>query len=71
MWSRLLPGCCQAAARLAKMDHLLNEGRIIAIDMHQIPRYDRVSGSELTRSRSKDGTASSSGTSPPSASTMT
>lgn len=49
MVSRLL-------SMLARLDHLPKEGLTIAIDMHLIPRYDRVPGPELTRSRSKDGT---------------
>ena len=44
-------------ARLRKMG-LLKKGQEVdvAIDMHLIPRYDKRYGTELVRSKAKDGT---------------
>ena len=41
---------------LKKLDKFPKKGLDIAIDMHLIPRYDRVPGEELTRSKYKNGT---------------
>ena len=41
---------------LKKLDMLPKKGLDVAIDMHLIPRYDRVPGEELTRSKYKNGT---------------
>lgn len=49
MVSRLL-------VNLNKLGQIPREGLTIAIDMHLIPRYDRIKGPELTRSKSKAGT---------------
>lgn len=42
---------------LAKINHLPKDGLDIAIDMHKICRYDKNPGTELIRSKSKNGTS--------------
>ena len=42
---------------LKKLSRFTKKGLDIAIDMHLIPRYDRVHSEELTRSKYKNGTA--------------
>ena len=41
---------------LNRLGLLPRDGLVIAIDMHLIPRYDRIRGPHLTRSRGKNGT---------------
>ena len=40
---------------LNRLGLLPRDGLVIAIDMHLIPRYDRIRGPHLTRSRGKNG----------------
>ncbi len=41
---------------LKRLGRFPKKGLDMAIDMHLIPRYDRVPGAELTRSKYKNGT---------------